>query len=559
MRRGKSANVLTTLVFTDIVGSTQVAEELGDRRWRELLARHNKIVRDALREYGGRELDTAGDGVFARFDSPGSAINFAAATADALRELGIEIRAGVHFGECEVFEGKLSGVNVHAAARTMGLAGAGEILVTGSVRDLVRGAGFSFDDRGVHELRGIDGEWRLYEVTSIDDSHRAPPLPEGEAKARRGQIEPPPLVQRRRVRLAAVAVALAILLAAAAFGLVQAVGGASAAPLTGCELTTSGRLNDRSFNQAVYDGLTEAATKWGIGVRDEVTRTATEREWKRHMNDLVRQRCGLIVTVGSIVGPDTAAAAKANPSLRFATTDTDNLRGTPNLLSIVFRPDEAAFLAGYLAAGMSKTHKVGTFGGTPLQTVTQFMDGFAAGVLHYNQVHGTHVRLLGWNPRTRKGNFVDFDTGNFGAFQEAAPARILASGLVGRGADVLFPVDGPTGESASCQIAQRTKNVLLIGVDSDQYFSTPGCAARWVTSAMKIYRQMVRLAMQQVVENRFNGGRLEGELANGGVGLAPFHSLKSRVPAELQNELDRVKQDVIRRTISVDPQSYLSG
>src|SRR5580765_2219348 len=137
MKRGKPGNVLTTLVFTDIVGSTQVAEELGDRRWRELLSRHNRIVREGLRAYGGRELDTAGDGVFARFDSPGSAINFAAATADALRDLGVEIRAAVHFGECEMFEGKLSGVNVHAAARTLALAGPGEILVTGSVRDLV--------------------------------------------------------------------------------------------------------------------------------------------------------------------------------------------------------------------------------------------------------------------------------------------------------------------------------------------------------------------------------------------------------------------------------------
>jgi class 3 adenylate cyclase len=191
--REKPGTVLTTLVFTDIVGSSQVAEELGDRRWRELLARHHRIVRNGLREYDGRELDTAGDGVFARFDSPAPAINFAAATADALRELGIEIRAGIHIGECEVFEGKLSGVNVHAAARTMAQAGAGEILVTGSVRDLVRGAGFGFTDRGVHELRGIVGEWPLFAVTSIEDSHRSPPLPEGEARARRGQIVPPSL------------------------------------------------------------------------------------------------------------------------------------------------------------------------------------------------------------------------------------------------------------------------------------------------------------------------------------------------------------------------------
>src|SRR5689334_5447801 len=103
MKRNKPGPALATPLFTDIVGSTQIAEELGDRRWRELLSRHNRIIREGLRAYNGRELDTAGDGVFARFDSPASAINFAAATADALRDLGVEIRAAVHFGECEIF------------------------------------------------------------------------------------------------------------------------------------------------------------------------------------------------------------------------------------------------------------------------------------------------------------------------------------------------------------------------------------------------------------------------------------------------------------------------
>ena len=400
MRRDRPGNVLTTLVFTDIVGSTQVAEELGDRRWRELLARHHRIVREGLREYGGREVDTAGDGVFARFDSsPASAINFAAATADALRELGVEIRAGIHIGECEVFEGKLSGVNVHAAARTMALAGPGEILVTGSVRDLVRGGGFEFGDRGVHALRGTEGEWRLFEVKSIEDSHRSAPLPEGEAKARRAQIEPPALVQRRRVRLAAIAVAAAVVVAAGVFALVQAVGGASA-PLTGCEVTSNPPLQDRSFNQAVYDGLTAASTRFGIGVKDKVS--ASTASWKRNVNDFIGQRCGLIVTVGSMFASNTVAAAKANPNVQFASTDAAGVHGTSNLLRIEFKPDEAAFLAGYLAAAVSKTHKVGTFGGIPLATVTPYMDGFAAGVLYHNRVHGTHVPVLGWGPTTKQ-------------------------------------------------------------------------------------------------------------------------------------------------------------
>jgi basic membrane protein A and related proteins len=559
MPRAKPSNVLTTLVFTDIVASSQVAEEIGDRRWRELLARHHRIVREGLREYGGRELDTAGDGVFARFDSPASAISFAAWTADALRELGIEIRAGIHIGECEVFEGKLSGVNVHAAARTMGQAGPGEILVTGSVRDLVRGAGFGFSDRGVHELRGIDGEWHLFEVTSIDDSHRSPPLPEGEARARRGLIEPPPLVQRRRIRLSAVAVAIALVLAGAAFALAHAVGGASAAPLTGCEVTSTPSLTDGGFNQAVYDGLTDAATKWGIGVRDAVTSSGSVREWTRHMSNFIRQRCGLIVTFGSFIGPPMVAAAKANPQQRFAIADAADVHGTPNLLSIEFRPDQAAFLAGYLAAGLTKTHKVGMFGGIPLPTVTPFMDGFAAGVLYYNRVHGTKVRVVGWNPKTH-GMFVNTDPTDFSAFTDPRAAAELTNLLIrSDGADVIFPVDGPAGEAGACSVAQRARGVLLIGVDTDQHYSTPDCEAQWVTSVMKVYRRMVYLAMGQIVHHQFKGGSLEGTLENGGVGLARFYGFETRIAPSLRRELDSVKKGIENHSITVDPQSYLTG
>ena len=201
MRRDRRASVLTTLVFTDIVSSTAIAEEMGDRRWQELLSRHYQIIRRTLREHDGKERDTAGDGVFSTFDSPASAVRWACAAVDALRELGIWIRVGIHIGEAEVLQGKLSGINVHAAARTMALAGAGQILVTGSVRDIVRGSGFGFESRGVHELRGLEGEWHLFEVTTVDGTPRAAPPSAEEARARRDAIQPPPLVKRRSTRL----------------------------------------------------------------------------------------------------------------------------------------------------------------------------------------------------------------------------------------------------------------------------------------------------------------------------------------------------------------------
>jgi basic membrane lipoprotein Med (substrate-binding protein (PBP1-ABC) superfamily)/DNA-binding SARP family transcriptional activator len=372
------------------------------------------------------------------------------------------------------------------------------------------------------------------------------------------------LVDRRfRRPLLAVALGLAILVGTAtALGL--ALTGASAAPLTGCELTPNPPLNDRAFNQAIYDGLTDASTSWGISVRDKVPKTLSPKVWNRDMDDLIRQRCSLIVTAGSAYGSAVAARAKANPSMRFATTDAIRfgpndpvkLRGTPNLLSIEFKSEQAAFLAGYLAAGMSKTGKVGTFGGIPIPTVTRFMNGFAAGILYYNRVHGTHVRLIGWNPKGQTGTFVSDDSTQFSAFTDEATAKADADYLVLKGADIIFPVDGPQGDAGACRTALANRDVRLIGVDTDQHYSTPDCVTRWLTSAEKIYRRMVYLAMGQIVHHQFKGGLLEGTLKNGGVGLAPFYG---SVPKRLRDELPRVKRGIINHSITVDPRNYLSG
>ena len=156
--------ILATVLFTDIVGSTARAAELGDRGWRELLHVHHDRVRRELARFRGREIDTAGDGFFATFDGPARAIRCACALTDAVRELGIEIRAGLHTGECEVVDGKVGGIAVHIGARVSAEAGAGEVLVSSTVKDLVAGSGLRFADRGSAELKGVPGEWRLYAV-----------------------------------------------------------------------------------------------------------------------------------------------------------------------------------------------------------------------------------------------------------------------------------------------------------------------------------------------------------------------------------------------------------
>jgi pimeloyl-ACP methyl ester carboxylesterase len=163
-RRGPEPDrVLATVLFTDIVRSSEHATKLGDRRWRELLDRHHAFVREQLARYHGRELDTAGDGFLATFDGPARAIRCASAIEGGVRGLGLEVRAGVHTGECEVFGDKVAGLAVHTGARVAGKAGPGEVLVSQTVKDLVAGSGIRFEGRGTHELRGV-GAWRLYAV-----------------------------------------------------------------------------------------------------------------------------------------------------------------------------------------------------------------------------------------------------------------------------------------------------------------------------------------------------------------------------------------------------------
>jgi class 3 adenylate cyclase len=161
-----SDRMLATVLFTDLVGSTEHAAALGDRRWRDLLEQHHASVRRELSRYDGREVDTAGDGFFATFDGPARAIRCAQAVIEAVRPLGLEVRAGLHTGEVELADGKVAGIAVNIGARVAARASAGEILVSGTVKDLVAGSGLEFEDRGTAELKGIPGEWRLFAAQS---------------------------------------------------------------------------------------------------------------------------------------------------------------------------------------------------------------------------------------------------------------------------------------------------------------------------------------------------------------------------------------------------------
>ncbi|HXJ62122.1 MAG TPA: adenylate/guanylate cyclase domain-containing protein, partial [Actinomycetota bacterium] len=200
--------LLATVLFTDIVGSTTHAAEMGDRAWRRVISEHHAIVRRELKRFQGREIDTAGDGFFATFDQPARAIRCAEAVSDGVRRLGIEVRAGIHMGEVEVIGPKVGGIAVHIGARVMSKAGPSQILVSSTVRDLVAGSDLKFEDLGTHELKGVPGEWHLYAVERPPAPEEGPHEPEAERRDDRPGRRAPLVVA-----LVAVAVAVAVLAA----------------------------------------------------------------------------------------------------------------------------------------------------------------------------------------------------------------------------------------------------------------------------------------------------------------------------------------------------------
>lgn len=218
---------MLTVLFTDIVGSTELAAELEDRRWRALLARHHDLVRRQVRRFRGREVDTAGDGFLVAFEEPTAGIRCAWAITELVRELGLEVRAGLHTGEVEIEDGKIGGIAVHTAARIVGHAGPGEVLVSGTLRELAAGSGAGFEDRGRRRLRGVPGTWHVFQVADLDGVPRAAEVASEIAAERRSRASEPP---HRRRRTAMTLIAAGVSLAAVGFLVVVLRGTVEAPP-----------------------------------------------------------------------------------------------------------------------------------------------------------------------------------------------------------------------------------------------------------------------------------------------------------------------------------------
>ncbi len=325
----------------------------------------------------------------------------------------------------------------------------------------------------------------------------------------------------------------------------------NASDFLGCMVTDQGGIDDRSFNASAWQGL-QAAEK-DLGIQVKYVTSKSESDYTPNVNSMVAENCGIIVTVGFSLGDATLTAAKANPSEKFtivdenpdADPDTDGVQPSANIKPLLFNTAEAAYLAGYLSAGMSKSGTVGTFGGMKLPTVSVFMDGFADGVDKYNKDKGKSVKLLGWDKAKQDGLFA-------GKFDSPTDGKNLANNMIQQGADIIMPVAGGTGLGAAQAAQESGGKVAIVWVDTDGYESASQYKEVFLTTVVKEIANAVETATTETFNGKFNNTPFIGTLANDGVGLAPFHDFESKVPAELSAEVDALKQQIIDGTIVVE-------
>lgn len=311
-----------------------------------------------------------------------------------------------------------------------------------------------------------------------------------------------------------------------------------------CQVTDTGGIDDKSFNATAWKGVTDAQTQ--LGIEGKYLESKEVADFEKNINAFIDEKCDLIITVGFLLGDATKAAAEAHPELKFSIVDNSYNPAIANVVSQAFQTDEASFLAGYLAAGVSKTGIVGTFGGMNIPTVSIFMDGFYRGVMHYNEVHGTTVKVLGWNPDDETAGLFTND------FSDQQKGSDMATSLMDEGADIIMPVAGPVGLGTAAAVKERG-NAYVIGVDSDWVLTNPDYADITLTSVMKLMDATTFAVIQSVLDGTYVGGNTVGTLDNNGVALAPFHGLESVVPAELVAELETVKADLISGAIELNP------
>jgi len=328
------------------------------------------------------------------------------------------------------------------------------------------------------------------------------------------------------------------------------VAGTEAPKFLACQVSDTGGIDDKSFNATAWKGVTDAQTQFGI--EGKFLESTDASDYAKNLQAFLDEGCDLIITVGFALADDTKTFATNNPDQKFSIVDYNygaDQAALTNVVAQSYQTDQAAFLVGYVAAGVSKTQIVGTFGGANYSTVSIFMDGFARGVAYYNEKHGTSVQVLGWDTETQTGTFTD-------DFVDLSKAKTVTEQMIANGADIIMPVGGSICLGAAEAITEATTPeapIYLIGVDSDWYNFASDYQAIILTSVMKNMDAVTTTVIKSAIDGTFTGGLYVGTLANGGVAMAPFHDLDSVVSAELKTELEQVKADLLSGAITLNP------
>ena len=307
----------------------------------------------------------------------------------------------------------------------------------------------------------------------------------------------------------------------------------------GCMVTDTGGINDKSFNQSAWQGMQEAAAA-DPDVTVKYLQSTTQSDYVPHISTFLSEKCGIIVTVGFLMAQATQSAAEKSPSHKFAIVDNAYSPPVKNISALVFNTVQDGFLGGYLAAGMTKTGKVATFGGQEIPTVTIYMDGFWDGVQYYDQQHHKNVQVLGWNEQTQKGSFT-------GDFTDQTKGQTTTQTFISEGADIVFPVAGNVGLGAAKAVQEADAQggkVNMEWVDTDGCVSAARYCQYFISSVTKGIQTAVKDAVLAAQSGSFKGGNFIGTLSNGAVALAPYHDFAGKVPAALQSELATITKQI---------------
>lgn len=318
-----------------------------------------------------------------------------------------------------------------------------------------------------------------------------------------------------------------------------------------CAVSDAGGWDDKSFNESAYNGLVAAKEKLGITIN--TAESSSDADFVPNVEAMVDDGCSLIIGVGFKIEKALHDSADQNADLHYALVDSSfsdadfNTVVLKNGRPLLFNTAEAAYLAGYVAAGMTKTGKVATFGGIQIPSVTVFMDGFADGVAAYNAAKGTNVQLLGWDKASQNGSFTQ-------SFDDQALGKQQAQQFIDQGADIIMPVAGPVGLGAAAA-AKEHGSTYIIGVDSDWFLTSPDYSSIVLTSVMKEIGASVEQAITDSVKGDFTSAPYVGTLENGGVSIAPFHDFDSEVPQELKDEVAKLTDQIKSGVLKVESQN----